>query len=113
MLAGVLTAPTIDGLQVLEVPVPSAKAGEVLVKVAACGICRTDLHYLHGTPTFKKPPLVLGHEVSGTVAALGEGVGGSRLAIGQRVLVPPVFPCGTCRACLTGRSTICENGVMI
>ena len=49
----------------------------MLVQVAACGVCHTDLHYIdHGTPTFKTPPLVLGHEISGTIAALGAGVTG-------------------------------------
>ena len=62
-------------LVVEEIPTPTPSAGEVLVKVAGCGVCHTDLHYIdHGVPTFKKPPLVLGHEISGTVAGLGAGV---------------------------------------
>ena len=62
-------------LKVEEIPTPAPKAGEVLVKVAGCGVCHTDLHFLdHDVPTFKKPPLVLGHEASGTVAAVGTGV---------------------------------------
>src|SRR3990172_7643525 len=86
-------------------PTPAPAADEVLLQVAACGLCRTDLHSLHGTPTFKKPPLVLGHEVSGTVAAVGERAGDWKE--GERVLVPPVFSCGRCTYCLSGRSTLC------
>ena len=112
MLAGVYHGPGEGrGLRVEEVARPEPGSGELLVRVAACGICRTDLHYLHGTPTFKQPPIILGHEVSGVVAEASDGAEQGR--IGQHVLIPPVFPCGSCRACLTGRSTICERGVML
>ncbi len=95
-----------------EAPTPEPGPGEVVVRVAACGVCHTDLHYVdHGTPTFKAPPMILGHEVSGTVAELGEGV--TDLAPGDRVLLPAVLPCGRCAACRTGRENICENGVML
>src|SRR5512143_2219623 len=58
-----------------DVPTPDPKPGEVLIKVAACGVCHTDLHYIdHEVPTFKKAPLILGHEASGLVAALGADV---------------------------------------
>ncbi len=64
-------------LEVTEIPTPEPGAGQVLVKVAACGLCHTDLHFIdHDTPTFKTPPLVLGHEISGTIAELGAGVTG-------------------------------------
>ncbi len=96
-------------LEVEKVEKPKAGAGEVLVKVAACGICRTDLHYLHGVPTFKKPPLILGHEISGTIEAAGRG-GPEE---GQRVLVPPVIPCGHCEYCRQGRGTLCRQMVML
>jgi len=60
-------------LELQELPTPQPGRAQILVKVAACGVCHTDLHYLdHGVPTFKKPPLILGHEISGTVAAAGE-----------------------------------------
>lgn len=94
-----------------EVPTPVPKPGEVLVKVAGCGVCHTDLHYLdHEVPTFKKPPMVLGHECSGTVAALGSGV--KQFKEGDRVLLPAVYGCGQCRMCRTGRENICENMTM-
>jgi 6-hydroxycyclohex-1-ene-1-carbonyl-CoA dehydrogenase len=83
----------------------------VLVRVAACGICHTDLHYIdHGVPTFKSP-VILGHEVSGTIAGAGAGV--TRFREGDRVLLPAVFTCGTCRACRTGRENICEQMKML
>ena len=98
-------------LQVEEIPTPEPGEGEVLIQVAACGLCHTDLHYIdHGVPTFKQPPLVLGHEVSGVIAALGQGVRGWKE--GDRVLVPAVYGCGQCRMCRTGRENICERMVM-
>ncbi|MCL5287246.1 MAG: zinc-binding dehydrogenase [Acidobacteria bacterium] len=98
-------------LELSEVPVPVPANGEILVKVAACGICHTDLHYLdHGVKTFKSP-VILGHEVSGTVASLGPGV--TRFREGDRVLLPAVFTCGTCRPCRTGRENICDEMKML
>lgn len=95
-------------LRLDEVPSPRPGPGDVLVKIAACGICHTDLHYLdHGTPTFKSPPLILGHEPSGTVAGLGEGTEG--LKEGDSVLLPAVLTCGACAWCRTGRENICER----
>jgi alcohol dehydrogenase, propanol-preferring len=94
-----------------EIPTPEPGPGEVLVKVAACGVCHTDLHYLdHGTPTFKKPPLVLGHEVAGTIASPDPS---GRFLEGDHVLLPAVISCGRCAACRTGRENICEQSVML
>ncbi|MBI2956172.1 MAG: zinc-binding dehydrogenase [Acidobacteria bacterium] len=85
--------------------------GDVLVQVAACGICHTDLHYIdHGVPTFKTP-VILGHEVSGTVAACGPEV--DKFRPGDPVLLPAVFTCGVCRNCRTGRENICERMRML
>jgi 6-hydroxycyclohex-1-ene-1-carbonyl-CoA dehydrogenase len=110
MKAAVFYAPQ-QPLVIEDVPLPVPAPGEVLVRVAGCGVCHTDLHYVdHGTPTFKKPPLVLGHEIAGTIA--GPDPTG-RLREGARVLLPAVIPCGTCRACRTGRENICESGVML
>jgi 6-hydroxycyclohex-1-ene-1-carbonyl-CoA dehydrogenase len=98
-------------LRLAEVPTPCPEEGEVLVRVAACGICHTDLHYLdHGTPTFKTPPLILGHECSGTVVA-SDGAGAPQP--GTRVLVPAVLTCGACRTCRDGRGNICERMGML
>ncbi|MDX1622905.1 MAG: zinc-binding dehydrogenase [Gemmatimonadota bacterium] len=100
------------GLEVEEWPTPEPGPGEILLEVAGCGVCHTDLHYLdHGTPTFKPPPIVLGHEVSGTVSALGEGV--DRFATGDRVLLPAVLTCGECEACRTGRENVCSDQRML
>lgn len=91
-----------------EVPVPEPQPGEVRVKVASCGICHTDLHYIdHGVPTAKEPPITLGHEVSGIVEKLGSGV--DEKIERTRVLVPAVLPCRECSICASGRGTICER----
>lgn len=109
MKAAIFYAPR-QPLRVQEVPTPVPKAGELLVKVAACGVCHTDLHFIdHGVPTFKKPPLILGHEASGTVAAVGDGVTGWQE--GDRLLLPAVYGCGRCGMCRLGRENVCEDMV--
>jgi len=98
-------------LKVEEYPKPQAGPDEILVKVAACGVCHTDLHYIdHGVPTFKKPPLILGHEASGTVAEIGANV--KNFKVGDRVLLPAVVTCGSCEFCRIGRENICKNMIM-
>ncbi len=95
-----------------EVPTPTPGPGEVLVKIAACGICGTDLEYLKikgSTP--KPPPLILGHEPSGIVTEVGEGV--SNVQPGQRVLVATASPCLTCDSCLDGRENLCPDMVLV
>ncbi len=100
------------GIRVEEVPTPEPRPGEVRIRVEACGLCHTDLHYLdHGVPTFQEPPVILGHEVSGTIDLPGEGVEGWEP--GTPVLVPAVLTCGNCRNCRTGRENICENMQML
>ena len=99
-------------LEVMEVPTPSPGPGEVLVRVVGCGMCHTDLHYLdHGVKTFKEPPIILGHEAAGTVEKLGDG--SADVAEGDRVLIPAVLSCGTCRYCRRGRENICDNLMML
>lgn len=98
-------------LRIEDYPTPTIKPHEVLVKVAACGVCHTDLHYIdHGVPTFKKPPLILGHEASGTVTQVGNDV--KNFKEGERVLLPAVLTCGTCDYCRTGRENICQTMTM-
>lgn len=103
-------------LDVTEVPTPVARAGEALIQVAGCGLCHTDLHYVdHGVETFKKPPLILGHEVAGTVKALGPALdaGKNGHAVGDRVLVPSVLSCGRCQFCRAGRENLCTELTML
>jgi alcohol dehydrogenase, propanol-preferring len=99
-----------DKLRIERVPVPQPKRGEVLIKVAACGVCHSDLHAVDGDWTpLPTLPLIPGHEVAGHVAALGEGVGG--LKVGDAVGVPWMYSaCGTCEFCLAGMETICKAG---
>jgi 6-hydroxycyclohex-1-ene-1-carbonyl-CoA dehydrogenase len=83
--------------------------GEVLVEVAGCGVCHTDLgFYYEGVPTRHPFPLTLGHEVSGTVAQAGAG---AREWLGRSVVVPAVIPCGDCATCRSGRAQICPKQI--
>ncbi|ALS29886.1 alcohol dehydrogenase [Paenibacillus sp. 32O-W] len=88
---------------------PSPGPGEVTVRVRAAGICGTDQHIYHGHPgsAAVTPPIVLGHELAGIVAALGEGVEG--LKVGDRVSVDPNIYCGICRYCRDGRAHLCDR----
>ncbi len=108
--AAIFHGPKLD-LTIEDVNIPKIGEGDALVRTAACGICATDLHYLHGTPTFKKPPMILGHEISGTIEETSGDVDG--FAKGDRILVPAVLSCGTCANCRQGRDNICENMNMV
>src|SRR5882672_1694094 len=91
-------------LQLEEIAIPRPRRGEILVRVAACGVCHTDLHVIKGEVAFPTPA-VLGHEISGTVAELGEGV--DQLEVGARVVGTFIMPCGSCPACLAARDDLC------
>jgi S-(hydroxymethyl)glutathione dehydrogenase/alcohol dehydrogenase len=93
-------------LQIERIPVPKPRRGEVLVQVAACGVCHTDLHVIKGEVAFPTPA-VLGHEISGTVVEVGEGV--EAPGVGTRVVGTFIMPCGTCEACLGARDDLCEK----
>ncbi|MGY1815308.1 zinc-binding dehydrogenase [Blastococcus sp. SYSU D00820] len=93
-------------LRVEEVPRPTPRRGEVLLEVAACGVCHTDLHVMKGEVAFPSP-CVLGHEVSGVVAEFGPDV--TTVAVGDRVVCSFIMPCGTCRHCVRGHEDICET----
>ena len=94
-------------LEKKQIPVPQLQPGEVLVEVAGCGVCHTDLGYFYdGVPTVSKPPLTLGHEISGTVVA------GDQAWIGKEVIVPAVMPCRKCILCKTGRGNRCLDQKM-
>lgn len=92
--------------------VPSIGPRDVLVKVAACGVCRTDLEYLKvegATP--KPPPIILGHEPSGMVSAVGAEVG--KFKVGDRVIISPTIPCLECVDCRRGNENLCSKMVVI
>jgi 6-hydroxycyclohex-1-ene-1-carbonyl-CoA dehydrogenase len=90
-----------------DVPVPDLKEGEVLVEIAGCGVCGTDLGYFyHGIPTVSRPPLILGHEISGTIVA------GDSFRLGCEVIVPTILPCRDCYLCYAGRANRCLHQKM-
>jgi propanol-preferring alcohol dehydrogenase len=95
-------------LAAVETPVPTPGPNQVLVRVHACGVCRTDLHVIDGELRRPKLPLVPGHQIVGSVAALGERV--ASLGLGDRVGVPWLgWTCGSCRACRSGRENLCAR----
>jgi propanol-preferring alcohol dehydrogenase len=95
-------------LRAADVPMPQCGRGEVLVRVRACGVCRTDLHVVDGELPQPTLPLVLGHEIAGTVEALGDGVHG--VAVGDRVGIPWLgWTCGRCRFCRRGAENLCPD----
>jgi len=89
-----------------EIPRPSPKAGEVLVKVAACGVCHTDLHVIKGEVKFPLP-CVLGHEISGVVEEVAPDVKTTRP--GDAAVCSFIMPCGVCYHCVRGRDDLCET----
>jgi len=102
------TGKIIEGkLELTEIAVPQLQLGEALVEVAGCGVCHTDLGYFYdGVPTVTKPPLTLGHEISGVVVA------GDDKLVGKEVIVPAVMPCNECPICAAGRNNRCLNQKM-
>lgn len=93
-------------LVIEEIPIPRPLAGEVRVKVSACGVCHTDLHVIKGEVNFPLPA-VLGHEISGLVDEVGPGV--KNVKPGDRVVGAFVMPCGACGFCARGRDDLCET----
>jgi propanol-preferring alcohol dehydrogenase len=107
MLAMVLEQP-LEKLQPRTVSVPSPATGQVLVRVTACGVCRTDLHLVDGELPDVPLPIIPGHEIVGTVAMTGDGV--DRFQVGDRVGVPWLgWTCGSCRFCNMGRENLCDH----
>ena len=107
MLALVKTASGIGHIDLLELPYPTPVPGFVTIRVEACGICGTDIHIYYDE--FKtEPPVVIGHELAGTIAELGEGVSG--LAVGDRVTAETFsYTCGHCRYCRGGYPNLCPE----
>jgi propanol-preferring alcohol dehydrogenase len=97
-----------EALRLRELPLPRPGTGQVLIDVAACGVCRTDLHIVDGELDTPKLPLVLGHEVVGRIRAVGQGVRG--LVPGLRVGVPWLGrTCGACAYCRSGAENLCDT----
>jgi 6-hydroxycyclohex-1-ene-1-carbonyl-CoA dehydrogenase len=94
----------------------SPASGEVTVAIAGCGVCHTDIGFLHeGVPTRHPLPLTLGHEIAGTVVDMGPDAilhQGETLTMGQQVVIPAVLPCGTCSICISGRENMCPRQKM-
>ncbi len=106
MPAMILDSPS-EPLSLRDIPIPTPASGQVLLQVHACGVCRTDLHIADGELPNPKVPLILGHEIVGTVVAVGSQV--TRFQPGDRVGVPWLGrTCGRCRYCLKGRENLCD-----
>jgi alcohol dehydrogenase, propanol-preferring len=104
----VLNAARAGRLEPAERPVPPVSSGQLLIRVRACGVCRTDLHVVDGDLPNVPIPIVPGHEIVGVVDVLGEGV--SDFARGDRIGVPWVgYTCGTCQYCRTDRENLCPD----
>jgi len=105
MKALLLTAPS--RLELAEVPEPRPADDEVLVRVRACGICGSDIHGWDGSTGRRRPPLIMGHEASGEIAAVGAKVTGWQQ--GDRVTFDSTISCGQCGPCRSGHINLCEN----
>ena len=106
MKAMLLTSP-LHRLVCVELPIPVPSAGQVLVKVKACAVCRTDLHVIDGELRGPKLPLIPGHEIVGIIEALGEGV--DAISVGDRVGIPWLgWTCGECGYCRSGGENLCD-----
>lgn len=94
-------------LEITEMPVPSPGADEVLIRVAACGICGSDVHGYDGSSGRRIPPIVMGHEAAGRVAAMGKDV--ANISEGDRVTFDSTVFCGACRYCVRGEINLCDR----
>jgi threonine dehydrogenase-like Zn-dependent dehydrogenase len=108
MKALVWTAP--NEIELLELPIPEPRANEALVKVKWCGICGSEVESFLSARR-RRPPLIMGHEFSGVVEAVGEGI--NDLSVGESVVINPLMPCGQCYFCLNGQSNICPKRKLI
>ncbi len=105
MFQQVMTEP--GKIEFREVPVPEIGAGQVLVKIMEIGVCGSDIHVYHGEHPFTSYPVTQGHEVSGVIEKLGDGVEG--LKVGQKVTIQPQVVCGECWPCRNGKYNLCES----
>ncbi len=105
MLQQVMTKP--HEIEFRDIPVPEPRKGEVLVRIMRIGVCGSDIHVYHGTHPYTGYPVTQGHEVSGEITVLGEGVEG--LHVGQKVTIEPQVTCGKCYPCTHGKYNLCEK----
>jgi len=105
MLQQIMTAPA--EIRFDTVPIPRPQPGQALIKIKRIGVCGSDIHVYHGKHPYTKYPVTQGHEVSGQVAELGEGVTGLR--VGQKVTIEPQVYCGHCHPCTHGKYNLCES----
>lgn len=103
--------PTRADVRIDELPDPEPTAEQVVVDVAACGVCASDLHVVQGVTPTGHLPITLGHEAAGTIAVVGDGV--SQWQVGDRVIVPAGRPCGTCDLCRAGRNNLCPTAEVL
>jgi L-iditol 2-dehydrogenase len=94
-------------LELADLPTPEPGPGEVLIRVAACGICGSDVHGYDGSSGRRIPPLVMGHEAAGVIAAVGSGV--SAFKLGDRVTFDSTVYCGCCDFCQRGEVNLCDQ----
>src|SRR6266852_8117084 len=93
--------------ELTDLPTPEAGPDEVLIRVAACGICGSDVHGYDGSSGRRIPPIVMGHEAAGTIAAVGAGVSG--FSEGDRITFDSTIYCGSCSHCLRGEVNLCDR----
>lgn len=105
MKAAVLTSAF--RIEYVDVETPQPLPGEVLIRVSFAGICGSELHAYKGLHKKRVPPVVMGHEISGVITALGKGV--SRFYVGDRVTVVPMYGCGECPECFRGETSLCSQ----
>lgn len=94
-------------LDLVDIPMPKFGEHELLIRVAACGICGSDIHGWDGSTGRRKPPLVMGHEAAGTIEAVGSAV--TKFSAGERVTFDSMVSCGRCSACVSGNINLCES----
>lgn len=94
-----------------EVPTPSPKKGEVLIRLQACSVCGSDVHGFDGSSGRRQPPIIMGHEASGIIAQLGEGV--TDYQVGDRVTFDSTIYCGKCDMCKAGKVNLCNSRMVL
>ena len=97
--------------ELADLAAPEPTPGEILIQVAACGICGSDVHGYDGSSGRRVPPIVMGHEAAGTIAALGKGVTG--FSVGNRVTFDSTVYCGECAYCCRGEINLCDRGQVL